>query len=181
MLTMGALRLLFDICLLRGRTQDLPTSHTLLALTALAGILVDYLSLPSHGFEIGRLLFVVSQTALFGAGLWLVLKWRGFPARWTQTATALFAAKAAFSLLLLPFLPALAEMMKQEPGTSPGWQMYVMLAVSGWFIAVMARVLREAIETSLIGSFVVTLALIFTVRLVGLMLAPLFGLGVPAE
>jgi len=178
---MHTLLLLFDICLLRGKAQDLPTSSTLVALTALAGILVDYLSLPDHGFNVARLLFVASQTVLFGAGLWLVLKLRGFPARWTQTVTALYAANAAFSLLLLPFLPALAETLKQAQDIALGWQMVVVLAVSGWFIAVMVRVLREAMESSLLGGFVVALALIFAVRVVGLTLAPLFGLHVATE
>jgi heme/copper-type cytochrome/quinol oxidase subunit 3 len=178
---MNTLRLLIDICLLRGKAQDLPAAVALVVLTALAGILVDYLSLPERGFHVGRLLFVVSQTVLFGAGLWLVLKLRGFPARWTQTVTALYAANAAFSLLLLPFLPALAETLTRGQDSALGWQMYLVLAVSGWFVAVMARVLREAMESSLLAAFVATLALIFAVRVAGLALAPLFGLHVAAE
>jgi hypothetical protein len=45
----------------------------------------------------------------------------------------------------------------------------------------MARVLREAMESSLLAAFVATLALIFAVRVAGLALAPLFGLHVAAE
>lgn len=174
---MPVLRLIIDICLLRGKPQDLPTSVNLLALAALAGALVDYLSMPSRGFEIGRLLFVVFQAVLFGAGLWLVLKLRGFPARWVQTATALFAANTVFSLLLLPLLPALTEMIEAGPEATLGWQGVVMMLLSGWFLAVMARILREAMEMSLLGSFAVSLALIFTVRMIGVALAPLFGIG----
>lgn len=178
---MNTLRILLDICLLRGKAQDLPTSINLVALTALAGIVIDYLSLPERGFDAGRLLFVVSQTVLFGAGLWVVLKLRSVPARWTQTVTALYAANAAFSLLLLPLLPALAETLRQGPDMALGWQGYVVLAVSGWFMVVMARVLREAMEVSLLGAFVVTLALIFVVRITGMALAPLFGLHIASE
>lgn len=175
---MHFLRLIIDICLLRGRTQDLPTSPQLLVLAALAGALVDYLSMPNREFDLGRLLFVVFQAVLFGAGLWLVLKLRGFPARWVQTATALFAANALFSLLLLPLMPALAEMIQAGPQATLGWQGVVMMVLSGWFLAVMARVLREAMESSLLASFALSLALIFAVRMAGLLLAPLFGLRV---
>ena len=173
---MAFLRLILDICLLRGKPQDLPTSHTLLVLAALAGVAVDFLSLPEPGFDLGRLLFVISQAVLFGAGLWLLLKLRGFAVRWTQTATALYAANAVFSLLLLPLIPALAEMLEAGPPASLGWQGMLMMVLSGWFLAVMARVLREALESSLLGSFGLSLALIFAVRLVGFVLAPLFGL-----
>lgn len=172
----NVLRLFLDICLLRGKPQDLPTSMTLLAMTALTGVAVDYLSLGSGDFSFGQLLFVLFQVLLFGGGLWLILRQRGFAARWTQTATALFAANAFFSLLLLPLLPALEQMLKAGPQMAPVWQGYVMLAISGWFLAVMARVMREAMESSLLVSFVTSLALIFAVRVTGMVLAPLFGI-----
>ena len=173
---MNVLRVILQICLLRGKPQDLPTSLGLLALTALAGVVVDYFSLSSQEFSLAQLLFVLFQVALFGGGLWLVLRLRGFAARWIQTATALYAANALFSLLLLPLLPALEQMLKAGPDSAPGWQGYVMLFVSGWFLAVMARVLREAIEASMLVSFLMSLGLIFAVRVAGMVAAPLFGI-----
>lgn len=172
---MNVLRLFLEICLLRGKPQDLPTSTGLLAATAIAGVAVDYLSLGSHEFSFAELLFVLLQVALFGGGLWLILRQRGLAARWVQTATALYAANALFSLLLLPLLPALEQMLQAGPQVAPVWQGYVMLFVSGWFLAVMARVLREAMESSMLVSFVTSLGLIFAVRVAGLVLAPLFG------
>jgi len=177
---MNTLRLLLDLCLLRGRAQDLPTSTHLVGLTAVSSVAVDVLSLPDGGADLGRILFVASQVVLFGASIWLVLKLRGFPARWMQTITALYAANTAFSLLLLPFLPALAAMVEAGPGKPIGWQAYVMLALTGWFLAVTARVLREATEWPLLPSLLVSIACIAVVRVVGIMLAPLFGLAVQA-
>lgn len=173
---MNVLRLFLEICLLRGKPQDLPTSMPLLVLTALAGVAVDYLSLGSDDFSVGQLLFVLFQVVLFGGGLWLILRQRRFANRWIQTTTALFAANAFFSLLLVPLLPALEQMLRAGPQAAPVWQGYVMLAVSGWFLAVMARVLREAIEVSMLVSFVTSLVLIFAVRVTGMVLAPLFGI-----
>ena len=179
-LNMNTLRLLLELCLLRGRAQDLPASAQLVWLTAAGSVAVDVLSLPDGGADLGRILFVASQVAFFGASIWLVLKMRGHPARWMQTITALYAANTVFSLLLLPFLPALAAMIEAGPGKAVGWQAYVMLALTGWFLAVTARVLREATEWPLLPSFLVTIACIAVVRVVGIVLAPLFGLSVQA-
>jgi len=173
---MNTLQQLLDICLFRTRPQDLPTSNRLLALTVAAGVIVDVLSLQEGRLDPGHWLFILFQAGLFAGGLWLVLRWRGFANRWIQTATALFAANAFFSLLLLPMMPALVEIMKSGPQAAIGWQAYVMLAVSIWFLAVMTRVMREAIEASMGLSLVITLAMIFLVRMAGLILAPLFGL-----
>jgi heme/copper-type cytochrome/quinol oxidase subunit 3 len=177
---MNTLRLLLDLCLLRGRAQDLPASMQLVWLTAATSVVVDVLSLPDGGADLGRILFVASQVVLFGATIWLVLKLRGFPERWMQTISALYAANTAFSVLLLPMLPALMAMYEGGPGTPVGWQAYVMLAVTGWFLVVTARVLREATEWPLLPSFLVSIACITVVRAAGLVLAPLFGLAVQA-
>ena len=174
------LRLFLDICLLRGRAQDLPTSTNLMAGTALASVAIDFFSLPHEARNPGHLLFVASQVALFGLAVWLLLRQRGFPERWTQTLTALFAVNAAFSLVLMPFLPALAEMIKQGSGVAPGWQVYLALGLTAWFLAVMARVLHEALETGMLASFFLSLAVIFAVRILGLVLMPLFGVPIGA-
>lgn len=176
---MKLLRQFLDICLLRGRAQDLPTSSQLMAGTALASVAVDFLSLPAAARDLGHLLFVVTQVALFGLAVWLLLRQRGYPERWLQTVTALYAANVAFSLVLMPFLPALGEMLKQGPGVAPGWPAYLALAMTAWFLAVMARVLHEALEVRMLFGFLLSLAVIFTVRLIGLVLMPL--LGVPVE
>lgn len=177
---MSLLRQFLDICLLRGRTQDLPTSTNLVLGTAVASVVIDFASLPEEARNPGHLLFVISQVALFGAAVWLLLRQRGFPERWIQTITALYAVNAAFSLVLMPFLPALAEMLKQGPGVAPGWPAWLALALTAWFLAVMARVLHEALETGMLASFMLSLAVIFAVRLLGLVLMPLFGVTVGA-
>jgi hypothetical protein len=173
---MNTLRLLFELCLLRGRTQDLPTSINLVWLTAASSIAVDVLSMGDGGAALGQILFVALQVVLFGAAIWLVLKLRGYPERWTQTITALFAANTAFSVLLMPFLPALAAMVQAGPGSPIGWQAYVMFAISLWFLAVTVRILREATEWPLLPSVLVTIGCIAVVRVAGIALAPLFGL-----
>lgn len=172
---MNTLRIIVDICLLRGRAQDLPASRNLVWLAAFASVAVETLGMPERGLDVGRLLFLVSQVALFGGAIWLVLRLSGFPARWLQTVSALYSANAIFSLLLVPFLPALAEMIRQGPGATLAWQGYVSLLLSGWFLAVMTRVLREATEWSLGVSLLASIGSIVAVRVLGFLTAPLFG------
>jgi hypothetical protein len=173
---MPILKIILDICLLRGRAQDLPASMNLVWLTAAASIAVNALGMPERTTNLAQLLFVVSQAILFGAVIWLLLRLRGFPARWTQTVTALYAVDGVFSLLLLPLLPALMEMVKQGPEARPGWEAYLLLVLSGWLLLIIARVLREATEWPLPLAFLAGFTSLLAVRILGHWIAPLFGL-----
>ncbi len=173
---MHILKIIFDICLLRGRAQDLPASMGLLWLAAAAGVAVNSLGLTGQQLELAHVLFIVSQVALFGAVVWLVLRLRGFPARWMQTMTALYAVDAVFSLLLLPLLPAVVELAKVGPQAMPGWEGFALLLLSGWLLLIIARVLREATEWPLPLAFLTGLTSLLAVRMLGHLLVPLFGL-----
>lgn len=175
---MHILKIILDICLLRGRAQDLPASMNLVWLTAAASVAVNAVGMPERATNLAQLLFIVSQAALFGAVIWLLLRLRGVAARWMQTITALYAVDAVFSLLLLPLLPALMEMIKQGPEAKPGWEAYLLLAISGWLLLIIARVLREATEWPLPLAFLAGFTSLMAVRLIGHVMAPLFGLSV---
>jgi len=177
---MPILKIIFDICLLRGRAQDLPASMNLVWLTASASVAVNALGMPERAADVAQLLFIASQAVLFGAVVWLLLRLRGFAARWTQTVTALYAVDAVFSLLLLPFLPALMEMISQGPEAKPGWEAYVLLVLSGWLLLIIARVLREATEWPLPLAFLAGFSSLLVVRILGHLIAPWFGLMVQA-
>ena len=173
---MPILKIILDICLLRGRAQDLPASMNLVWLAAAASVAVNALGMPERATDLAQLLFIATQQVLFGAVVWLLLRLRGFPARWTQTITALYAVDAVFSLLLLPLLPALMEMIKQGPEARPGWEAYILLALSGWLLLIIARVLREATEWPLPLAFLAGFTSLLAVRILGHLIAPLFGL-----
>lgn len=178
---MNTLRLIVEICLLRGRAQDLPAGMQYVWLTGIASAAMDILSLPTESITAGHLLFIAMEVSLFGATLWAVLKLRGVPERWMQAVTALYAANAVFGLMLLPFVPALAEFARLvQQGASPaaGLEVYATMFLSGWFIAVMTRVLREATGWALGLSLAATFACIAFVRIAGAILASAFGLQV---
>ena len=89
--------------------------------------------------------------------------------------TALYAVDTVFSLLLLPLLPALVEMLKQGAEAQPGWEGFALLFLSGWMLFIIARVLREATEWPLPLAFLAGLTSLLAVRMLGVLLVPLFG------
>ena len=177
---MHMLKIILDICLLRGRAQDLPSSMGFLWFAAAAGVVVNSLGLSGKDLGLAPVLFIVSQTLLYGVAIWLVLRLRGFPARWMQTMTALYAVEAIFGLMLLPLLPAVVEMVRQGPPATLGWEGFAALFLSGWLLLIIARVLREATEWPLPLAFLTGLTSLLAVRMLGHLLVPLFGLSTQA-
>lgn len=172
---MNFLKKILDICLLRGRVQDLPTSTRLLGLTGVASVVVNTLSMPGQNLGIAQLLFVALQPILFGAVIFALLRLRGFPERWVQTMTALYAVDAVFSLLKLPLLPAMIDMLKQGPEAQFRWEGALLLFLGGWMLLITARVLREATEWPLPLAFFASLTALLVVFMLSYLLMPLFG------
>lgn len=180
---MHNLKIILDICLLRGRTQDLPASMNLVWLTAAVSVTVNALSMPERATDLVQLLFISTQAALFGVVVWFLLLLRGFPTRWMQTVTALFAVEAVFIILVLPLWPTLREMLemiRQGLEVKPNWETYAFIALGGWFLLITARVLREATEWPLPLTFLAGFTVQLVVNFLGYLIAPLFGLMVQA-
>lgn len=173
---MNTLTLFLNLFTLRAKPQDLPTSTALLALAAVTGMVADFLTLPDREPIVGHALFVATRPLLYGAVVWLLLKQRNFEARWQQTATALFASLAALSVLRLPLLPALIETLKQGPGATLGWQAYASFLLELWFLILVARILREALELKPWVSALACVAVVFSIEITRYVLAPAFGI-----
>jgi hypothetical protein len=185
---MPILKIIFDICLLRGRPQDLPASWNLLRLTVLATVLTGYARVVRvDGSGLGGLVLVIFQAAIFGAVVWMILKVRGRPERWLQSIAALYAVNALFSLMLLPVLPQLAEAGKhaleafqQGAATPIGWELLFASAADIWYLLVMAQVMRHATELSFGLSALISFFALVTVGMVEILLISVFSVPVPA-
>lgn len=177
---MNTLSLFLQLFVLRAKPQDLPTSVQLLVIMALAAMTADFLSLPDHDPVGGHILFVATRPLMYGAVLWLLLKQRSFGTRWVQTATAVFAVLVMLNLLRLPLLPALIEMMKQGATEGQpvvlGWQAYASFVLELWFLILVARILREALELKPWVSAVVCVGVVFSIEITRFVLAPVFGI-----
>ncbi len=178
---MSIAKIIIDICLLRGRPQDLPASTSLLWLAGLSAVVVDYAGTASiYGHGGMRLLVMVIQVFLFAGVIWAVLQLRGHPERWLQTIIALFGAKIIFSLILLPVLPQLAVLINQGPVAQSslqiGWEVYFALACSIWYFMVMTQVMRHALAWPLALSGLVTFTSLVAVSLAEVMLNSFFSI-----
>ena len=180
---MSIAKTIIDICLLRGRPQDLPASMSLFWLAAVSKIAVDYAGVAGiYGHGSVRLLLVVMQVSLFAGVMWAVLQLRGHAERWLQTIIALFAANTIVSLILLPVLPQLAVLIHQGPAAQPnqiGWEVYFALICSLWYFMAMTQVMRHALAWPLALSGLVSFASLVAVGLIELMLNSFFSLPTP--
>lgn len=180
---MSILKIIFDICLLRGRPQDLPASWNLLQLTLLATVIMGYARVVRvDGHSVGGLLLVVAQSIIFGAVIWVILKMRDRPGRWLQSITALYALNALFGLLLLPVLPQLAEAGRlafeafQQGNPAPiGWELLFASVADIWYLLAMAQVMRHATELSFGRGVLVSFFALISVGMLEMLLILIFS------
>ncbi len=135
-------RHLLEIALLRRGPQDLPYSPTLLALAVAASTIGSVLAQGANRLPLLSLALIVAYTAAFLHG---VLQMRQLTARFLQTATAVFGTDAIITLAALPVLGALGGPDAGQPGSGV---VLAYLALVGWNVAVLAHILRHALDTS---------------------------------
>ncbi|MGA7799338.1 MAG: hypothetical protein WCC36_00870 [Gammaproteobacteria bacterium] len=153
-----------DLCLLRAGPQDLPASEVLLALALLAYLAVNVaLSLLSWPL---RQALAVSLTDLLVLSLfaWAALQWRGKPARFRQTLTALAGTGTVLGLLALPTVAAL--MAAHRAGGGSGLLGLAWLALLVWSLVVLGHILRHALALSFATG--IALGVLYTVLSYGL-------------
>lgn len=137
------LRAFLDIALLRSGPQALPASRLLLALS-MALYAATYLAVIATTTLEFRVLVaqVLASVLLDLVGLYLVLAVAKRQARYPQTLTALFGSGAILNLALLPVALVVAA-------GGPRFELAGALAASlvmGWGLAVLAHILRHALE-----------------------------------
>lgn len=152
---MALLSTLLDICLLRGRPQDLPVSRLLVVVTGVASVMMDVvvgLDTPDPGL---RMMFATVHALMFGLVVYGVLKLHGVVERWLQTLTALYAANAAVTVIAWPLSRQIAGTELQD---WPGWAMLALFGIGIWFLMIMSQVLREALEVPVGRAVIISLA-----------------------
>ncbi len=140
-------RLILEIALLQRGPQALPASNgltiTALASYAAAGVLAHRMIAPT-GSPVGPVL--LDLVLLIGFVL-VLLYWRGFPGRWSQTLTALGGAGTLLTLCALPVIGMLDSTAGSPPIASVGVILWLTLMV--WSVFVTAHVLRHALAIGL--------------------------------
>jgi len=150
------------LAVLRAKPQDLRASRSLLAIVIALEAAVNF-AMNEIDTALGQKFVMVGvQVLLLGAFAYGVLQWRGFGNRLLQTATALFGTSVITSLVAWAALAPLGP----EPQFTSVYARLVLVTLSFWTLAVMANILRHALEVSL----VVAALLSFTYAMVGAVL-----------
>lgn len=137
--------LFLDICLFRKGPQDIPASSILMRLCLLAygasGFLVLLLGAPAPV----ALLQILLDLVLLAGLLHLVLLLNRHLGRFEQTLTALTGAGTLMGLLALPLMQWI---IRQGTGGDTTLPSLLMLGLMVWSVAIIAHILRHALDTS---------------------------------
>lgn len=159
----------FSICRLIKGPQDIPGSKNLLTLCmlgyAFCSIILVYLSEPFDK----AILAAVLEVGLVMVFTQAALQIRGKPSRWAQTVTALFGTGIIISLLALPIylLIGVGGVNDVSAGTSQGIDrglgLMLLAALACWNIAIMAHILRHALEITFMAGVILGITYIWII------------------
>ena len=142
------LELLRDLMLFKRGPQDLPYSPAILAGTCVVAFALDaYVAAQFQlaGNAVPRVAF--SLAALLALP-WVALKLAKLDERYAQTATALVATSALFTLLTLPVLIGVGKLPSDPKDLTLGQALlgWVSLVLVAWQLAVRGHILRHALN-----------------------------------
>jgi len=132
-------KILLEICLLRSAPQDLPSSRVGMGSALAAYALADVIAIYDILTPGSAVLAAGVDTLLLAATTQLVLLWRHFENRVTQTLTALAGSGALLSML------AWSGAVLLRGSLSPEW---IWAAFLVWYTLVFGHVLRHALSIS---------------------------------
>lgn len=166
-------RRLVDLMLLRLGPQDMPPGSNFVWITGTATLIVSTVGQWLFGDAIWLAAVNVLILYVFAR---IALQLAGHPERHDQTVTALFGTDALLTAALLPITyPAVRAV---EAGNDPA--AFISLALLGaliWWVAILAHILRHALEIRLLASSALAIGYLFgNIMLVNL-LSPLAGSG----
>ncbi|MDH3514688.1 MAG: hypothetical protein OEM83_07460 [Gammaproteobacteria bacterium] len=159
------MKMLLGLCLLRTAPQDLPTSRALMAVVLVAYGAADVITVLDILTLENALVVAAVDTLLLVAATQLVLQWRRFENRATQTLTALAGSGALLSML------AWAGAGLVRGVLAPEWIWAIFLV---WYTLVFGHVLRHALSVSYAAGVGASLVyLILSMSVTGLFMYPI--------
>jgi hypothetical protein len=154
------LQLFIDICLLRGRPQDLPASGFLFGLTLAATLAT---AIPILLISLNGLMPTLAAAAMDVALMLIFLRgglyFLKLESRFLQTASAMFGTGAIINLVSIPIHMMLIADSGSDLMPLLGSLLYLMLLV--WSLVVLGHILRHSLEIPLGGG--VAIAVVYFV------------------
>ena len=144
-------QIFINLCLFRGKAQDIPRSEALLLVTATAAILSSAINaIPNAGILRGTVMSV-GQVLLFAGLISLMLRFRGKSERSMQTLTAMFGATTLLQLLALPFFGWHEGLLpnESEPLIALTTPLLIAAGIAVWSLTVMTSILRQAMDSGI--------------------------------
>ena len=138
--------LFLDICLFRKGPQDVPVSAALLKVCVLAYALSSFVVLRLNTPTSIAIPQALLDLALLTGLLYLVLSLRQCLQRFGQTLSALTGVGVLIALLVLPLM---VWVIRQDPEGDTVLPSILLLGLMGWSIAIMAHILRQALNIPL--------------------------------
>ncbi len=167
---MSTIQTLIDIFLLRGKPQDLPADRSLVWKAALLAVASNFAIDDLHPNGVMRVIFAAAQSVLLGAVVWGALRLRGFPQRWMQTITPLYAGGALINFLAWPLFTLVIMPNAPASGT---WALFLGVVMTAWFLAIMTNVMHHALELPIGRSALISIACMMVAGLLLLLLFPI--------
>jgi len=166
-----------DLILFRAGPQDLPYAPRALIVLLLLGAALEVAFDVRQGNTWAMIAGANLGTLAALAALFALLRWRGKPERFVQTALALVSTGLLFELVLLPL--ALVIGLPLAPNAPlDSHQTLALLAVfvlALWQVAISVNILRHALEIPLAGGVLALLAIGFADLMAAVIVAAALG------
>jgi hypothetical protein len=164
---MPLIKLFWEICLFRRGPQDVPSSQTLLGLSALAYFAVG---LTLLGLETGwpeAAAQVLAEAVMLLGFLWATLSVAGLKSRFIRTLIAMLGTDALISSFAIPLMIGIPQ-SPQAQGFYFG-----LLLLMLWHLTVVAHIFRHALSRPLgVGLGVAIVYVVASYQMMLLLFAP---------
>ena len=152
-------RLLFDICLLKKGPQDLSLTDSTKKLAIISYVFVGTVLLSIDGPLDEAFIKAFIEVLMLMLFMFALLTFYSLPKRFDQTITALLGTGALLSMISLPFMIWLADVQQNQ--STVGLLGLIIFLLVCWSFAVMGHIIREATQTSLTLSLLLTFCYLF--------------------
>jgi len=133
-----------NVCLFKSGPSDLPASQSLLRIMLLVylilGIIVNRLDSDWNTSLFVSVVDVLVLMVVAG----LLLKFRGFEARYTQTVTALAGTGSCIAIIGFPIIWWFYQIEAEQQATS--YAMLLMVTLMFWSLMITAHIFRQSLE-----------------------------------
>lgn len=138
--------LFYKIALFKKPPQDLPASTTVFYLGVGLALFVSLLRYFIVGAESYSVLRVLLEVAVPGVVLYLLLMYFRHANRFSQTFAAICGSGSIIYALALPVLPAFYA---SALSSTPHWSVALIVLLDIWSVAVIAYIMKHALEVGI--------------------------------